>query len=59
MKGLVKHNLTALSVSGFLPVAAFVETEFVGLEFAVDLRALILKDPDIRRAFLMLHLTVH
>lgn len=42
MKSLVKHNLTALPVSGFLPVVASVETGFVGLAFAVDLRALIL-----------------
>lgn len=42
MKGLVKHNLAALSVSGFLPVLASVETGFVGLAIAVDLRGLIL-----------------
>lgn len=42
MKGLVKHNLAALPVSGFLPVVASTETGFVGLAFEVDLRALIL-----------------
>lgn len=42
MKGLVKHNLTALTVSGFLSVMASVETGFVGLAIAVDLRTLIL-----------------
>lgn len=36
MKGLVKHNLADVTVSGFLPVVASVETGLVGLAFAVE-----------------------
>lgn len=40
MKGLVKHYLAAVPVSGFMSVVASVETEFVEPAFAVDLKTL-------------------
>lgn len=37
--GLVKHYLAAVYGLGLLPVMASVETGYVGLAFAVDLKA--------------------
>lgn len=57
MEGLVKHYLAAVPVSGFLLGMHLWRLGFVGLAFAVDLKAL-KKDHGVREAVVMLHYSV-